>query len=325
MSWSNNDAGWGDDSGGAKGWGNDSAAARSGVVPDTGGWGQAVKNATGAGNDGGWGGDVGGGADGGWGGNDEGGGDGGGGGDDGWGGNSKAANDGGGGDGWGNDGGGGFDSGGANEKQDMYDVDNIEIAPVDWENEEFEEVHGYGYEEHEDVQELTEEDVIAWRNSWHMFVESSDKRTPIPKPIRSFEESKFPEDILALIDSSRGGAFDNPTPIQSQGWPLIMTGKDVIGVAQTGSGKTLAFMLPGVMHIRRNSHERPNCPTVMVQAPTRELARQIADETRKYGKDVKVGHSFGGEGRRSQEYILRSAHVVVGTPGRTKNYISAIS
>merc|ERR550534_2785274 len=188
--------------------------------------------------------------------------------------------------------------------------------------EEFEEVHGYGYEEHEDVQELTEEDVIAWRNSWHMFVESSNDSTPIPKPIRSFEESKFPEDILALIDSSRGCAFDSPTPIQSQGWPLIMTGKDVIGVAQTGSGKTLAFMLPGVMHIRKNSHERSNCPTVMVQAPTRELARQIADETKRYGKGVKVGHSFGGEGKRSQEYVLKSAQVVVGTPGRTMDHLS---
>ena len=51
----------------------------------------------------------------------------------------------------------------------------------------------------------------------------------------------------------------------------------------------------------------------MVQAPTPELARQIADEMKKYGKSVKVGHSFGGEGMRSQEYVLKSALVVVGT------------
>merc|ERR1719204_2216122 len=208
------------------------------------------------------------------------------------------------------------------EKLESYDISQIEIAEIDWEKEHIDEVHGYDYEEHEAIQELSEEDVTAWRNSWHMDVESSDKGVPIPKPIRSFEESKFPEDILKLIDSSRGGDFDNPTPIQSQGWPLIMTGKDVIGVAQTGSGKTLAFILPGVMHILLNTHQKENCPTAMVQAPTRELARQIAEETKKYGKSIRVGHSFGGEGRRSQEYALKTAQMVIGTPGRTMDHLS---
>jgi len=184
------------------------------------------------------------------------------------------------------------------------------------------EAHQYEYVEHKDIQELSEEDVVMWRNSWHMTVEASDKSFPIPKPIRSFEESKFPEDILRLIDSTRGGVFDNPTPIQSQGWPLIMTGKDVIGVAQTGSGKTLAFILPGVMHIRLNPQQRNNCPTVMVQAPTRELARQIGEETRKYTAGVKIGHTFGGESKRSQMYGLRTANLVVGTPGRTAHHLS---
>jgi len=207
-------------------------------------------------------------------------------------------------------------------RADAYDMDSIRIAPVTWRNEELDDVRGYDYEEHEAVQELSEEDVTAWRNSWHMNVESSDPYAAIPKPIRSFEESKLPEDILDLIDSSRGGAFENPTAIQSQGWPFIMTGKDVIGVAQTGSGKTLTFILPGVVHIRKNPRKRPKCPQVMIQAPTRELARQIGGEVKKYSKGINVGHSFGGEGRREQEAELKVAQFIVGTPGRTMDHIA---
>merc|ERR1719419_1767102 len=209
-------------------------------------------------------------------------------------------------------------SGGA----DDFDLRDIEIAAVDWSKEVIDEVHGYDYQEHEDVQNLTCEDVALWRNSWHMTVEASNPSTCIPKPIRSFEESRFPEDILNLLDVTRGGDFESPTPVQSQGWPLIMTGKDVVGVAATGSGKTLAFILPGVMHIRMNDRQKNFCPTVMVQAPTRELARQIADETRNYTKGVRVGHSFGGEGRRIQEESLKKAQLVVGTPGRTMDHLS---
>lgn len=245
-------------------------------------------------------------------------------------GNGEAARGGevGGGDAWG----GSNDQDGSNNAEDhqdpkaennnQYDVENIEIREVDWEKEDLIEPQ-YAYEEHKDVQELSEEDVKMWRNSWHMTVEASDDNFSIPKPIRSFEESKFPEDILQLIDSSRGGAFDNPTPIQSQGWPLIMTGKDVIGVAQTGSGKTLAFILPGIMHIRLNPNQRKNCPTVMVQAPTRELARQIGEETRNYTAGAKVAHTFGGESRKSQIYSLVNANIIVGTPGRTMDLIGS--
>jgi len=211
---------------------------------------------------------------------------------------------------------------GGNSKGDAYDMDSIRIAPVTWANQELEQIKGYDYEEHAAVQELSEEDVTAWRNSWHMNVECSDPYAAIPKPIRSFEESKLPEDILDLIDASRGGAFENPTAIQSQGWPFIMTGKDVIGIAQTGSGKTLTFILPAVVHIRKNPKKKNKCPIAMIQAPTRELARQIGVETRKYSTGVKVGHTFGGEPRRDQEPMLKEAHLIVGTPGRTMDHIA---
>jgi len=322
--------GWGDDSRGAsETWGNETSNSGngvgvkktnvSGIIRDTGGWGEAVTKATKTGKV----------ADeqGGGGATDEvwashGGGEGGGSAGDTWGcENDKPSGSAYG--GWGDAGGiGGFGiSVGGGQMVDAYE-DNIDIAPVVWRQEDLEEFNGYEYEEHADVQELSEKDVIAWRNSWHMHVESSDPYAPIPKPIRSFEESKLPEDILKLIDASKGGAFENPTAIQSQGWPLIMTGKDVIGVAQTGSGKTLTFILPGVVHIRKNDRKRPRCPTVMIQAPTRELARQIGEEARRYSKGIKVGHSFGGEMWKEQELMLKDAQFVVGTPGRTMDHLA---
>merc|ERR1719464_1036902 len=120
-----------------------------------------------------------------------------------------------------------------------------------------------------------------------------------------------------------GGKFTSPTPIQMQAWPMIMTGKDVIGVAQTGSGKTLAFLLPAVMHIRNNRRRKKDwMPFAMVQAPTRELAMQIADEADNFGGGIQVGRAWGGVPRRSQEGQCQYAELIVGTPGRTMDFLS---
>lgn len=67
-----------------------------------------------------------------------------------------------------------------------------------------------------------------------------------PNPIRTFEEAGFPQTIAHPIMNA---GFDAPTPIQAQGWPIALSGHDMIGIAETGSGKTLAFLLPGMVHI----------------------------------------------------------------------------
>jgi ATP-dependent RNA helicase DDX5/DBP2 len=79
--------------------------------------------------------------------------------------------------------------------------------------------------------------------------------------------------------------FKEPTPIQSQAFPIILNGHDFIGIAQTGSGKTLAFLLPSIVHINAQpTIKRGDGPIVLVLAPTRELAMQIEAQVELFGK-----------------------------------------
>src|SRR6267154_4228452 len=68
----------------------------------------------------------------------------------------------------------------------------------------------------------------------------------VPRPVTSFDEAGFPEYILASI---RAQGFASPTPIQCQAWPMALSGRDVVAIAQTGSGKTISFALPAMLHI----------------------------------------------------------------------------
>ena len=68
----------------------------------------------------------------------------------------------------------------------------------------------------------------------------------LPKPVMTFVQASFPEYVLDEV--TRLG-FPSPTPIQSQGWPMALSGRDMVGISATGSGKTLAFLLPAVIHI----------------------------------------------------------------------------
>lgn len=78
--------------------------------------------------------------------------------------------------------------------------------------------------------------------------------------------------------------FTSPSPIQSQAWPVLLAGEDLIGIAQTGTGKTLAFLLPALIHIEYQPNPRAERggPNVLVLSPTRELAIQIEKEVSKY-------------------------------------------
>lgn len=68
----------------------------------------------------------------------------------------------------------------------------------------------------------------------------------VPKPVTTFEEVGFPDYLLSTIKAQ---GFPSPTPIQCQAWPMALSGRDMVGIAQTGSGKTIAFALPAVLHI----------------------------------------------------------------------------
>lgn len=98
------------------------------------------------------------------------------------------------------------------------------------------------YIEHPDVQKRSESDAAAWRASHQIVVVGHG----VPKPCLTFDEASMPEYILTEVLKQ---GFSKPTPIQSQGWPMALLGKNMVGISATGSGKTLAFLLPAMIHI----------------------------------------------------------------------------
>lgn len=89
---------------------------------------------------------------------------------------------------------------------------------------------------------------------------------------------------LFLTDEIKKQGFEKPSPIQSQAWPVLLKGEDLIGIAQTGTGKTLAFLLPAMIHTEGQITPRSERggPNILILAPTRELALQIEKEVDKY-------------------------------------------
>jgi ATP-dependent RNA helicase RhlE len=136
----------------------------------------------------------------------------------------------------------------------------------------------------------------------------------------SFTSFGFAPAIQKAIDES---GHQQPTPIQVQAIPIILGRKDLIGIAQTGTGKTAAFALPilHTLHTRRRTTtaSTAGAPLVLVLAPSRELAQQIARNFEEYGAqlDVRVAVLFGGVPQDAQVRALRrGVDIVVATPGR---------
>ncbi|RKO96560.1 p68 RNA helicase, partial [Caulochytrium protostelioides] len=146
----------------------------------------------------------------------------------------------------------------------------------------------------------------------------------IPKPIETFEEANFPPYVLQEVVAL---GFDKPTPIQSQGWPMALSGRDMVGIASTGSGKTLAFTLPAIVHINAQPLLQPgDGPVVLILAPTRELAIQIQVECNKFGKSSRIHNTclYGGVPRGGQIRELRKGvEIVIATPGRLIDMIES--
>ncbi len=110
--------------------------------------------------------------------------------------------------------------------------------------------------------------------------------------------------------------FENPTPIQSQSFSVIQSGKDMVGIAQTGTGKTFAYMLPILQGLPYSKQIQPR---VLVIVPTRELVIQVVDEIEKFAKymTVRVVGVYGGVNiNRQKEAVTQGADIVVATPGR---------
>ncbi|MDD3277162.1 MAG: DEAD/DEAH box helicase, partial [Kiritimatiellales bacterium] len=114
--------------------------------------------------------------------------------------------------------------------------------------------------------------------------------------------------------------YTTPTPIQQQAIPHLLEGRDLLGCAQTGTGKTAAFTLPLLQEMTNTKRTAPGGrPRALILTPTRELAAQIGDSIKTYGRHVNVSHTviFGGVGQNPQvQAMRRGLDVVVATPGR---------
>jgi ATP-dependent RNA helicase RhlE len=123
-----------------------------------------------------------------------------------------------------------------------------------------------------------------------------------------------------VLDALAHAKYQTPTPIQRQAIPTVLTGRDLLGIAQTGTGKTAAFVLPSLDRLAANrTYLKPGQIRMLVLAPTRELAAQIAASARTYGRFMKlsVGSVFGGvSNHKSVREVSRGLDVLVATPGR---------
>src|SRR5438045_1717833 len=128
-----------------------------------------------------------------------------------------------------------------------------------------------------------------------------------------------------LLDALAAKNYSQATPIQRQAIPTVLTGRDLLGIAQTGTGKTAAFMLPSLDRLAAaRQMPRPGQVRMLVLAPTRELASQIAASAEAYGKFMRlsVGVIFGGvPNSKSVRTVARGLDVLVATPGRLLDLI----
>lgn len=134
----------------------------------------------------------------------------------------------------------------------------------------------------------------------------------------TFEQLGLSQPLLGALASKN---YTQPTPIQAQAIPTVLSGRDLLGIAQTGTGKTAAFMLPSLDRLAQNRPQflKPGQIRMLVLAPTRELASQIAASAEAYGSNMRasVGVIFGGvANQKSVRTVSRGLDVLVATPGR---------
>ena len=148
-----------------------------------------------------------------------------------------------------------------------------------------------------------------------------------PKPIRTWAQCGVSQRILEIMKRNE---YEKPSPIQAQAIPVVMSGRDMIGIAKTGSGKTLAFLLPLFRHIVAQPElEEGEGPIAIIMTPTRELCMQIGKEIKKFARAIKGARHvcvYGGTSISEQiAELKRGAEIIVCTPGRMIDMLAANS
>jgi len=165
----------------------------------------------------------------------------------------------------------------------------------------------------------------AFRSKFH--ISSAREGQELPDPVQRFDDAPFSKKIRQGLAAA---GFTAPSPIQAQGWPVAVEGRDLVAVAKTGSGKTLGFLLPAFRAISKGlagtdegKGAAASAPSVLVLAPTRELVSQIEAECAKFEHCSKVKSLavFGGAPKGPQLKALKEfrPQVLVATPGRLQD------
>lgn len=172
-----------------------------------------------------------------------------------------------------------------------------------------------GYTEHPKLTALPNSEITSFLQAQQISVKNAD---PELRPITSF-------DYLPVLDAveSPFKNFSTPTSIQAATWPYMLSGRDVVGVAETGSGKTLAFGVPCIHRLMALTKKERRHIKACIVSPTRELALQIQEQLAKFSKPygLKVTCVYGGVSKDAQREELKGTHIVVATPGRLNDFL----
>ncbi|KAM7275725.1 hypothetical protein ACFE04_017591 [Oxalis oulophora] len=204
-----------------------------------------------------------------------------------------------------------------------YDSDGIPIVtekrkiepilPLDHSLVDYESFSKDFYEESPSISGMAEQDVVEYRKSLAIRVTGFE----VPKPIKTFQDCGFSSQLMNVIAKQ---GYEKPTIIQCQALPIVLSGRDIIGIAKTGSGKTAAFVIPMIVHIMDQPElQKEEGPIGVICAPTRELAHQIYLEAKKFSKShgIRVSAVYGGMSKLDQFKELKAGcEIVVATPGR---------
>ncbi|XP_043281725.1 ATP-dependent RNA helicase dbp2-like isoform X2 [Venturia canescens] len=191
------------------------------------------------------------------------------------------------------------------------------LKKLHWDTRTLEPIKKDFYIEHPAVRNRTPDEICQFREAAEITVKGDN----VPNPIQYFEEGNFPPYVMNGI---RNQGYSQPTAIQAQGWPIALSGKDLVAIAQTGSGKTLGYILPAIMHIIHQPRLNPgDGPVALILAPTRELAQQIQEVANCFGESsVRNTCIFGGAPKGPQSQDLESGvEICIATPGRLIDFL----
>jgi ATP-dependent RNA helicase DDX46/PRP5 len=196
-----------------------------------------------------------------------------------------------------------------------------DIPTIDYSKLELNPIRKNFWVEPQELNQMTEEEAAELRLELDG-IKVSGKN--IPKPVQKWSQCGLTRPILDVIE---GLGYEKPTSIQMQALPVIMSGRDVIGVAKTGSGKTMAFVLPMLRHIKdQDPVSGDDGAIALIMTPTRELCTQIYSDLLPFAKALKLRAiaAYGGNAIKDQiAELKRGAEIIVATPGRMIDLLAA--